>query len=183
MVPSCPEHAERDALEGSSKGPNAPPFGSRIAAGSALVVFVVTVVVLVVFTARDFRYVLGSVLAGALSISALWIAATNRRFRWWATVAAVLLVASAVASLVAAGRGAVAVATVILGVLVAWALGTLALRWEVRQALAKRWHEVPPTRHGVVLMNPRSGHGKVQMLHLVRRSASPRHRARAAPTG
>jgi len=151
----------------SGQSSNRPPVESRIAAGGALLVFGVACLVLVVFTARDLPYVLASVLAGALAISALWIAATNRRSRWWAAVAAVVILAAAIASLVAAGRGAVAIVTGLMGILAAAALGTLALRWEVRQALARRWRHVPPTTRGVVLMNPRSGDGKVAKLHLV----------------
>lgn len=144
-----------------------PPIKSRIAAGGALLAFGVAVVVLVIFTARDLPYVMVALAAGALGISAMWIAATNRRFRWWAAVGAVVLVAAAVASIVAAGRGAVAVIVGVIGIAVAAALGTAALRWEVRQALAHRWHGVPPTRRGVLLMNPLSGDGKVERLHLV----------------
>ncbi len=150
----------------SSPHPGPPP-GTRIVAFGALAVSVVTLVVLVVFTVRDWRYVLGSVLAGGLAISALWVATTNRRFRWWAAVASILLVVGAIASIVAAGRGAVAVVSVVVGILVASALGTVALSWEVRRALAGRWHEVPPVSRGVVLMNPASGNGKVARLHLV----------------
>src|SRR5271166_978789 len=166
MTDFPPVQAGERASVAPGKRPDAPPIGSRIAAGGALVISAATLVILIVFTARDLPYVLASVLAGALSISALWIAATNRRFRWVAAAAAVLLVGAAIASLVAAGRGAAAVAVVIVGIVVASGLGTLALRWEVREALAKRWHEVPPTSHGVVLMNPRSGDGKVARLHL-----------------
>jgi diacylglycerol kinase family enzyme len=141
-------------------------MGSRVAAGGALAVFFATLMVLIVLTARDPVYVLASLVAGALGISALWIAATNRRFRWWAAAAAVLLMGGAVASLWAAGRGVVAVAGVMVGIAAASGLGTLALRWEVRRVLAERWHRVPATRHAVVLMNPRSGDGKVARLHL-----------------
>jgi diacylglycerol kinase family enzyme len=130
-------------------------------------VFGGAILVLIVFTARELPYVLSSAVAGALAISALWIVATNRRFRWWAAVAAVTFLAVAVASIVAVGRGAVAVLIGVAGILVAAALGTLALRWEVRQALALRWQPAPPTRRGVVFMNPRSGDGKVAKLHLV----------------
>jgi len=143
-----------------------PAIGSRIAAGFALVIYVATVVVLAVFTARDLPYFLSSTVAGALATSALWIAATNRRFRWRAAAATALLIAAAIASLVAAGRGAVAVATVIFGIVAASALGDLALRWEVREAVDRRWHDVGPARRGVVLMNPRSGDSKVVRFHL-----------------
>ena len=97
----------------------------------------------------------------------MWIAATNRRFRPSAAIVAIVLVAAAVASLVMVGRGVLAVVTVIFGIAVASALGTLALRWEVHQAIAERWHDVPATTHGVVLMNPQSGNGKITKLHLV----------------
>ena len=143
-----------------------PPVWSRIAAVGALVVFAATLVVLIVFTARDLPYVVASVLAGGLAISALWIAATNRRFRWWGAMAAILLAVGAFASLVAAGRGAIAVLIVLIGILAASALGTLALRWEAHRELAQRWHRAPPVRHGVVLMNPKSGDGKVGRLNL-----------------
>ena len=75
------------------------------------------------------------------------------------------------------GRGLVAVAVALVGILAASVLGTLALRWEVDRALAERWHRVAAARHGVVLMNPASGDGKVARLHLVdeaqRRGISP----------
>jgi len=143
-----------------------PPARSRVAAASALAVSATTLVLLVFFTARNLLYVFTSLVSGTLAISALWIAATNHKFRWWAGSAAVILVAGSVASLVAAGRGLVAVAIALVGMVAAWALGTLALRWEVRKVLAERWQEVPATRHGILLMNPKSGGGKVARLHL-----------------
>ncbi len=160
--------AREQVAEAPRERSNRPPIESRIAAGGALLVFAAAILVLIVFTARDLPYVLTSVLAGGLAISTLWVVATNRRlFRWWAAAAAVVFLAAAMASLVAAGRGAVSLIIAVIGILVATTLGTLALRWEVRQALAHRWQHVPPTRHGVVLMNPRSGDGKVAKLHLV----------------
>ncbi len=143
-----------------------PPLGSRIAASSALLVFAGTLTLLVLVTIRDWPYVLTSVAAGALAISALWIAATNRRFRWWAAVAAVCFVGAAVASLVAAGRGGLAIASVVLCIALSSLLGTLALRWEVHRVIADRWHEVPPAQRGFVFMNPRSGDGTVDRLHM-----------------
>jgi diacylglycerol kinase family enzyme len=131
-----------------------------------LAVFLVTLAVLIVFTAGNLLYVLASLFGGTLGISALWIAATNRRFRWWAAAAAVLLLGAALASVVAAGRGIEAVAIAIVGVVAASTLGTVALRGEVRQALAERWHPAAAVWHGVVLMNPSSGDGKVTRLQL-----------------
>ncbi|MGA2836973.1 MAG: diacylglycerol kinase family protein [Acidimicrobiales bacterium] len=144
-----------------------PSFGSRVAAGGALICSAGALAVLTVFTARNLLYVTGSLLAAAFGISALWIAATNRRYRWMAAVAAALLIAGVVVILVVQGRGAVAVAIALVGILAACALGSLALRWEIRRVLARRWHSVPATRHGVLIMNPRSGDGKVARFDLV----------------
>jgi len=143
-----------------------PPLGARIAAGGALAVTGATVVVLAVLTAQNLVYFVGAIVTGTLGISALWIAATNHRFRWWATTVAVVLVVGTVVILVADGRGMVAVAIAIFGIAAAWSLGTLALRWEVRLVLVTRWRPVPSTRHGVIFMNPRSGDGKVTKLNL-----------------
>ena len=44
--------------------------------------------------------------------------------------------------------------------------GTVALSWEVHHAIAQRWRVVPPAKRGVLLMNPRSGDGKVTRLGL-----------------
>ena len=144
-----------------------PPMWSRIAAIGALVAYLATMVILIIFTARNLLYVVAALLGSGLAISALWIAATNKRFRWLATAAGVLFVAGTVASLTAVGRGLVAVAVALVGILAASVLGTLALRWEVDHALTERWHRVPAARHGVVLMNPGSGDGKAARFHLV----------------
>ena len=160
---------------------DAPPMSSRIAAGCSLALCLATLVVLIAFTARDLVYVLASLVVGALGISALWIAATNRRFDGGLRPIAVVLVVGALASLVAAGRGLVAVATVLVGV-----LGRLESRDRRRcvgrsvRPSRERWHQVPATRQGVILMNPRSGDGKVGPAASGRRGASPRHRAGAA---
>lgn len=137
-----------------------PPVWSRISAIGALVVSLATMVLLVIFTARNLLYVVAVLLGGGLAISALWIAATNRRFRWLASAAALLFVAGTVASVTGVGRGLEAVAVAMVGILAAAVLGTLALRWEVDHALTERWHRVAAARHGVVLMNPASGDGK-----------------------
>jgi len=144
-----------------------PPVWSRISAIGALVVSLATMVVLVIFTARNLLYVVAVLLGGGLAISALWIAATNRRFRWLASAAALLFVAGTVASVTGVGRGLEAVAVAMVGILAAAVLGTLALRWEVDHALTERWHRVAAARHGVVLMNPASGDGKAARFHLV----------------
>ena len=165
--------AELPPASGASPGStgqrptDAPTVGSRVAAGAALLLAIGALVVLAVFTAKNLLYVSGSLLAGGLGISALWIAATNRRYRWWAASSAVVLVGGAVVILFVAGRGIVAVAVAVLCIGAAWLFGTVALHWEVRRALAQRWHPAPATRHGVVIMNPKSGGGKVARFNLV----------------
>ena len=155
--------ATSDATNAPSKRP---PAWSRIVAIGALTVFGATMVVLIIFTARNLLYVAAALLASGMSISALWIAATNKRFRWLATAVAVLSLVGTVVSLTEVGRGLVAVALALVGILAASMLGTLALHWEVDDALTERWHPVAAARHGVLLMNPVSGDAKVARFHL-----------------
>ena len=143
-----------------------PPASARAAAAGAVIVSAATVVAVVVLARGHVLYLAGAIAAGALGFTAAWIAATNRRRRWVAASAAVLLIGAALACLVAAGRGVLALVVVVVGTVVAVALSTAALRWETRDELRRRWHQVPATRHGVIFMNPRSGGGKVTSLHL-----------------
>ena len=64
-------------------------------------------------------------------------------------------------------EGIVAVALAIVCIGAAWLRGMPALRWELHRALAQRWQSAPATRHGVVIMNPKSGGGKVARFNLV----------------
>ena len=96
--------------------------------------------ILIVFTDQNLLDVTVALVTGTLAISALWIAATNRRFRWWAGGAAVVLVGVTLGSLIATGRGLVEVVAAIAGIATAFLLGTASLRWEVRNAVADRWH-------------------------------------------
>jgi diacylglycerol kinase family enzyme len=146
--------------------PPAPPLRSRLAAAGALTAFALALVALLLLTARDLPYMVVSLVAGSLSVTAFLLAATNRRFRWWAAGVAVVLLVGAVAGVLAAGRGVWALAVVLACIAGADVLGVLALRWEVGQALGERWHQAPPTRNGVVIMNPWSGGGKVEKLRL-----------------
>lgn len=84
----------------AARGRNTPPIGSRIAASGALIVFLATLAGIVLFSTKNGLFVVVSLLFTSLGISAVWIAATNRRSRWWAGVEAVVLVGSAIASLV-----------------------------------------------------------------------------------
>jgi diacylglycerol kinase family enzyme len=144
-----------------------PPLRSRAAAGTALIVTVATLCLLIVFTAQDGLYVLAALACGLAGISALWVAATDRRFRWWAGAGGIISIAGAAASLVAAGRSVVAVVVVLVGIVAASALANLALRWEIHRIIARRWRPMPPVQHGVLFVNPKSGDGKAIRLHLV----------------
>ena len=147
--------------------PTAPPLRSRIAAGAAFTLAVATLALLAAFTVGNLLYVLGALVSGALAISMLWVAATDQRGRWWAAAAAVIFVAGAIASLVAAGADALAIVIVVVGILLSSGLADLALRWEVRRVVAHRWRAVPPTKNGVLFVNPKSGDGKATRLGLV----------------
>jgi diacylglycerol kinase family enzyme len=147
--------------------PHGPPVWSRIAAAGALVAGAVALLALVAFMVLDVLYVIGSLLAAALAISTFWIAATDRRFRWLRGAAAVVLSALAIAGIVTTGRHAAWFALAIVAAAAGVLLGTLALREEVRHALAEHWRRVAATHHGVVLINPKSGDGKATRLHLL----------------
>jgi len=144
-----------------------PPIGSRMAAGGAILVAGATLVAFVVLTAASLLYAAGVVLASALAISTAWLATTNRRHRAVTVPATFALLGASIAILVAQGSSAAGIAAAIVGLVLAWALGTLALRWEVRRALQSRWSRVPPTRHGVVFVNPKSGNGRAARFALV----------------
>jgi len=137
-----------------------------MAAAAALLLATAALCLLVVFTAGNLVYVLAALVSGLLSISTLWVAATDQRLRWWAAVAAVIFVAGAIASLVAAGADAVAIVIVLIGIVGASALANLALRWEIHRIVARRWRPVPPTEKAVIFVNPKSGDGKAMRLGL-----------------
>jgi len=147
--------------------PPAPPFRSRLAAGAAFTLAVATLALLAAFTIGNLLYVLAALVSGALAISMVWVAATDHRVRWWAAAAAVIFVAGAIASLVAAGADALAIVIVVVGILLSSGLADLALRWEVHRVVAHRWRAVPPTNNGVLFVNPKSGDGKATRLGLV----------------
>jgi diacylglycerol kinase family enzyme len=147
--------------------PTRPPVRSRIAAGASLIVTIATLLLLAIFTAGNLLYVLAAVVCGLLGISLLWVAATDQRFRWWAAATAAVFVGGAVASLVAAGADALAIVIAVVGIVVASVLANVALRWEVHRIVARRWRPAPPTSHGVIFVNPKSGDGKAMRLGLV----------------
>ncbi len=149
-----------------------PPLAARLLAAGALVVLAATLVLIGVSTARHPGYLVATLVAVSLGVSAVWIVFTNRRWRWLALVAGVVLVAGAVAAERAAGAGVLVVAILLGGIALASTLGSLALRDEVAVAVAPRWRPVPAADHPVLLMNPKSGGGKVERYRLADQCAT-----------
>ena len=144
----------------------APPIGSRVAAACALIWSVGALLTLVIFTARNLLYVVSSLIAASLGISMWWIAATNGRYRWLAAAAGVVFVGLVIFILVLAGRGT--------GRPSPYSRSPPPGRsdsWHCVGSSTGPWisarHSVGATRHGVVLMDPTSGGGKVGRFDLV----------------
>jgi diacylglycerol kinase family enzyme len=143
-----------------------PPAAPRTAAVLALVGSVALVVVAITFVAQHPAEVLGAVVLLLLGVALAWTAATRHRLRVLIGAFAVVALIGAVVLVVVAGRGFLfIVAMVALASLVSMS-GGAALRWDVANAVASRWSPAPPARHGVLLMNPKSGGGKVQRFDL-----------------
>jgi diacylglycerol kinase family enzyme len=127
------------------------------------------VAVLVAPVVAGFRQSLALVLVGlaglALTMAGVWWALTNKGLIRWLAVA-VAVAAPLVVLVLYMGRGLLWVVLVAIGLLVlAVAAGRAALR---RDAIPERMpeHQVPPPRRPFLIMNPRSGGGKVVRFDL-----------------
>jgi diacylglycerol kinase family enzyme len=125
--------------------------------------------VLVAPVVAGFRQSLALVLVGlaglALTMAGVWWALTNKGLIRWLAVA-VAVAAPLVVLVLYMGRGLLWVVLVAIGLLVlAVAAGRAALR---RDAIPERMpeHQVPPPRRPFLIMNPRSGGGKVVRFDL-----------------
>src|SRR4029453_15425218 len=125
--------------------------------------------VLVAPVVAGFRQSLALVLVGlaglALTMAGVWWALTNKGLIRWLAVA-VAGAAPLVVLVLYMGRGLLWVVLVAIGLLVlAVAAGRAALR---RDAIPERMpqHQVPPPRRPFLIMNPRSGGGKVVRFDL-----------------
>lgn len=150
-------------------GPYTPPTKARICAAGSLAVIAGTAALVSIYTVHHIWYLLAAVAAVSLCTSAIWVVFTNRRWRGWALVGAVALLVGAIAALWAAGDGILVIALVMGGMAVAGSLGSIALRHEVRRAVAEVWRRVPAATHPVLLMNPKAGGGKVDRYDLMGR--------------
>jgi diacylglycerol kinase family enzyme len=112
--------------------------------------------------------VLGLVALVAVGVGAplTWIGATRPRWRGRITALAALGVVGGVAALVASGRRAIELVVVAATVAITSAAGRWALASEIRSAVAHRWSPATRARHGVLLMNAKSGGGKVERFDL-----------------
>ncbi|MCY1136872.1 diacylglycerol kinase family protein [Actinoplanes sp. Pm04-4] len=135
---------------------------SFLAAGAA---------VLLVLAAAGFRGSLFLILVAlggaALGLAAAWWFLTHRGVRRWAAGAVVVLAPLTVAVLFA--RADLVWAVVLFGLLWAGAVaaGRRALHVDAREPL--EWEASPP-RRPYLIMNPRSGGGKVERFHLAERA-------------
>ena len=156
---------ERDS-QGHSQG-DLPPTSARVAAAAAQLVLAALVALMCLATLGHPGYLVATVLAASIGLSAVWIFLTNRRWRRWAILIAVVMMFGGVAALRAADAGAGSVVVLLVGTVLGGGLGFVALRQEAEHAVRDRWRDVPPANHPVLLMNPKSGGGKVGRFGLV----------------
>jgi diacylglycerol kinase family enzyme len=153
------------AAAGAVAGPARPTVGRRVAAAVALLALVAALVLVVAALLRDpVRLVAGLVLV-AVAVMAGWSALVHRGT--WRVLAGVVAVAALVAVVVLLLVGSILrIALVVVLVLVSTAAAKVALGRDMAEA-PQGLRPVGPARHGVLLMNPRSGGGKVERFGLV----------------
>jgi diacylglycerol kinase family enzyme len=143
------------------------PIGPRLAAALALVALAGVFAFILAYVVQNPLSAIGALVCFGVGVAAAWTAATRQRFRVPRGVAAVALAIAGFVLLLVGDHGAAYFMTILILTVLAAGAGALALRWEVRETIARRWHPVPAARHGVLLMNPRSGGGKVERFDLV----------------
>ena len=146
------------------------PRSSRLAAWIALLAMGAVVVALVLLVFRNVWALLAAVGALAIAAAAGWIAATRRETvrRLAAASAAAALIGGAVALILLGALDELIVFAVALGVFGVTSRWALERRTPPASATADkaRYSPVRP-RRGVLLMNPKSGGGKVERFDLV----------------
>lgn len=141
----------------------------RVAALVALVSLVLALLAVLAFTLGDLVSLFVSVLGVGVAVTGGWYAVVNRgRVRW-------LAAGGAVAGLLVALGGLLATGTDIRALILAGALGALSVL-SARFATDRRPDSVvaadlgashPPAQRPVLIMNRKSGGGKVEKFHLV----------------
>jgi diacylglycerol kinase family enzyme len=148
-------------------GSSRPPTAARAVAAAALVDVAALATTLTVALIHDAPNLLGAMACLIVGVPVAWAAATSPRARgaYWA-VAAALGIAALVLLLVT-GRSVLWLVAVLVEIALAGWFGGLAMRWEIAAAVDRRWQAAPPAERGVLVMNPKSGGGKVARFKLV----------------
>lgn len=139
------------------------PLGRRLAAATALLAVPAMVAVAVAALLGDPSGLILALVLLALAAGAAWVAATQRAVARWLAVAAVAACVVGIALVLTLGTGGI-VSLAAIGLLLG-AFGACA-----RYALGvppRTGRKVPAARHGVLIVNPKSGGGKAERFGLV----------------
>ena len=156
---------------------DSPPVRARVVAMVALIGYLALAVELLVSVVDNPVLGLVALVAVGVGVPVTWIGATRPRWRGRIAALAALGVVGGVAALVASERSAIELVVVVATIAITSAAGRWALAWEIRSAVARKWSPATRARHGVLLMNTKSGGGKVERFDLegecVRRGIEP----------
>jgi diacylglycerol kinase family enzyme len=140
-----------------------PAFARRASAAACLVTFAAALVVVVLSLARHPVQLVIAVLLLGVALAAGWTALVNRGFARLLAVAAVVL--AIVGTVALPDLRTYVLLPLVIGLTVLCAVcARLALGWDLAPPLLAR--RVGPVYHGVLLMNPKSGGGKVARFRL-----------------
>jgi diacylglycerol kinase family enzyme len=144
--------------------PGVPSVGRRVAAAVALLALVVAVVMIVAALLRDPVRLVAALVLVVVAVMAGWTALVHRG-PWRVVATVVAVVAIAVVIVLLAAGSLVTMAVLIAVVLLSVVAGRVALGHDLAEAPAGL-ALVGPARHGVLLINPRSGGGKAERFQL-----------------
>jgi diacylglycerol kinase family enzyme len=145
---------------------DSPPLRAHVVAALALLGYLaLTIELLVAAVDEPFPGTIAFVAVGA-GVPLTWIGATRPRWRVRIAVVAALAVLGGVALLATSGASSLMLLVVVATIAITSVAGMWALAGEIRSAVARRWSPTTPCRHGVLLINPKSGGGKAERLHL-----------------
>jgi diacylglycerol kinase family enzyme len=145
---------------------DSPPVHVRIVATVALIGYLALAVELLVAVVDSPILGVVALVAVGVGVPVTWIGATRPRWRGRIAALGAIGVAGGVVALVASGRSASELAFIVATIAITSAAGMWALAWEIRSAAAHRWSPATRARHGVLLMNTKSGGGKVERFDL-----------------
>ena len=143
---------------------NAPSLGRRVAAAVALLALVAAVVMTVAAFLRDPIRLVAALVLVVVAVMAGWTALV-RRGTWRVAAGAVVLVAVVVLVVLLVAGSLLRMAALVVLLMLSVAAARVALGRDLAQPPGDI-HRVGPAKHGVLLMNPRSGGGKAERFHL-----------------